>query len=134
MDLARGNVANPTISPDGSLVAYIRVDGQGANAKSKFVVQKLGGGSPIQEILASGDNINLSWTPDGHALSYLHTIGSARHLYMQPLSGGAPVQLTHFETEPSLITDYAWSRNSKKIAITRGRYNSTDVVIFSGFR
>ena len=134
VDLARGNVGNPTISPDGSLVAYIRVDGQGANAKSKFVVQKLEGGAPIQEIPASGDNVNLNWTPDGHALTYLHTVGSARHLHMQPLSGGPPVQLTHFETEPSLITNYVWSRDGKKIAISRARYNDTDVVIFSGFR
>jgi Tol biopolymer transport system component len=134
VDLARGNVSNPAISPDGSLVAYIRVDGQGANAKSMFVVQKLEGGAPIQEIPAPGDNGNLDWTPDGHALTYLHTVGSARHLYMQPLSGGSPIQLTHFDTEPSLITSYARSRVGKKFALTRARYNDTDVVIFSGFR
>ena len=28
----------------------------------------------------------------------------------------------------------AWSRDWKKIAITRARYNDTDVVMFSGFR
>jgi serine/threonine protein kinase/Tol biopolymer transport system component len=134
VDLARGNVSIPAISPDGSLVAYLRIDGQGATAKSVFVVQKLEGGAPIQEIPASGDNANLRWTPDGHAITYLHTVGSGRHLYMQPLSGGAPVELTHFDAEPSLITNYAWSRDGKKIAITRGRYNDTDVVMFSGFR
>jgi eukaryotic-like serine/threonine-protein kinase len=134
VDLARGNVFNPAISPDGTLVAYVRIDGQGASAKVKFVVQKLEGGAPIQEIPASGDNANLGWTPDGHALTYLHTAGSARHLYMQPLSGGPPVQLSHFDTEPSLITNYAWSRDGKKFALTRGRYNATDVVMFSGFR
>jgi len=133
-DLARGNVSIPSVSPDGTLVAYMRVDGQGANAKAKFVVQKLEGGASLQEIPASGDIGNLNWTPDGHALTYLHTVGSARHLYMQPLSGGPPVQLTHFDTEPSLITNYAWSRDGKKFALTRGRYNDTDVVMFSGFR
>ena len=134
VDLARGNVFEPAISPDGTLVAYMRIDGQGANAKRKFVVQKLEGGAPIQEIPASGDNATLKWTPDGHALTYLHTVGSARHLYMQPLSGGPPVQLTHFDTEPSLIANYAWSRDGKKFAVTRARYNDTDVVMFSGFR
>jgi hypothetical protein len=53
---------------------------------------------------------------------------------MQPLSGGAPVQLTHFDSEPALIRAYAWSRDGKKFAITRARYNDTDVVMFSGFR
>ena len=28
---------------------------------------------------------------------------------------------------------YAWSRDGKKFAITRARYNSSDVVLFTGF-
>ena len=134
VELASGNVGPPSISPDGSSVAFFRIDGQGASAKSKFIVQKLEGGVPVQEIEASGDNGNLGWTPDGRALTYLHTVGSARHLYMQPLTGLPPIQLTHFDTEPSAIVSYAWSRDGKKIAITRGRYNNADVVMFSGFR
>ena len=103
VDLAHGNVSPPAISPDSASVAYVRVDGQGANAKAKFIVQKLEGGTPLQEIDAPGDIGVLQWTPDGRALTYLHTVGSARHLYMQPLSGGPPIQLTHFDTEPSSI-------------------------------
>jgi len=133
-EMAHGNLGQLAISLDGALVAYVRIDGQGAGAKSKFIVQKLEGSPPLQEIEAPGDNGNLAWTPDGRALTYLHTVGSARHLYMQPLTGGAPIQLTHFDTEPSLIAAYAWSRDGKKFAITRGRYNDTDVVMFSGFR
>ena len=88
----------------------------------------------MQELESPGDTFNLGWTPDGHALTYAHTVGSARHLYMQPLTGGPPVQLTHFNTEPSSIVAYAWSRDGKKIAITRARYADTDAVMFSGFR
>jgi hypothetical protein len=43
------------------------------------------------------------------------------------------VQLTHFEEEPSSVVAYAWSHDGKKIAMTRARFNDTDVVIFSGF-
>jgi len=53
---------------------------------------------------------------------------------MQPLAGGTLVQLTHFDSEPALISAYAWSRDGKKFAVTRARYNDTDVVMFSGFR
>ena len=56
------------------------------------------------------------------------------NLYMQPLSGGEPVQLTHFDSEPAVVSAYAWSRDGKKFAITRARYADTDVVMFSGFR
>ena len=33
-----------------------------------------------------------------------------------------------------IIVAYAWSHDGKKIAITRARFNDTDVVMFSGFR
>jgi Tol biopolymer transport system component len=76
----------------------------------------------------------LGWTPDGHALTFVHnTTGSTQNVYMLPLAGGDPVQLTHFNSEP-LVPAYAWSRDGKKFAITRARYNDTDVVLFSGFR
>ena len=134
LELAHGNVDSPSISPDGSLVAYLRTEGQGAVTKSKFIVQKLEGGAPEREIESSGGTLALGWTPDGRALAYTHTVGSAHHLYMQPLTGGPPVQLTHFDAEPSFVRSYAWSRDGKKIAITRGRYADMDVVLFTGFR
>lgn len=59
---------------------------------------------------------------------------SQSDVYMQPLAGGPPVQLTHFDAEPAYVAAYAWSRHGKKFAITRARYNDTDVVMFSGFR
>ncbi|HZP61871.1 MAG TPA: protein kinase [Terriglobales bacterium] len=134
-ELDRGNVSMTTaVSPDGASVVYVKTEGQGANAKSKFVVRKLEDGAKLQEIDATSDIGNLDWTPNGHAITYLHTVGSTRNLYMQPLSGGPPVQLTHFDTEPSQIVAYAWSRDGKKVAITRARYNDSDVVLFSGFR
>jgi Tol biopolymer transport system component len=92
LDLAPKSDAGPTVSPDGALVAYCRTDGQGASAKSKFVVQRLEGGAPVQEIDApSTYNRNrLGWTPDGHALTYINnTTGNTMNVYMQPLAGGA---------------------------------------------
>jgi Tol biopolymer transport system component len=77
----------------------------------------------------------LEWTPDGHALTFVHnTTGSTQNVYLLPLAGGAPVQLTHFDSEPAVVAAYAWSRDGKKFAVTRARYNDTDVVMFSGFR
>jgi serine/threonine protein kinase/WD40 repeat protein len=137
VELAYGSVSGAKISPDGTLLAYGRTDGQGASAKSKFVIQKLEGGAPVQEIELPSTYTwdQLGWTPDEHALAYVHnTTGNTMNLYMQPLAGGAPVQLTHFDSEPALVSSYAWSPDGKKLAITRARYNADDVVMFSGFR
>ena len=137
VELAKGQVREAAVSPDGQMVAYVRIDGQGASAKSKFVVQKLEGGPSVQEIEVPSAYARqyLGWTPDGRALTFVHnTTGNTQNVYMQPLAGGAPVQLTHFDSEPSALVTYAWSRDGKKFAVTRARYNDTDVVMFSGFR
>jgi len=135
VEVVRGNVNLPVVSPDGTLLAYGRTDGQGANLKSKIVMQKLEGGATVNEIEARVNYFALKWTADGHALTYVrNTTGNTQNVYMQPLSGGAPIQLTHFDSEPAVVSDYAWSRDGKKFAVTRARYNDTDVVIFTGFK
>jgi serine/threonine protein kinase/Tol biopolymer transport system component len=134
-ELAHGNVTPPSVSPDGNLVMYLRTDGQGADAKSKFIVQKIDGGAPVYEIDAPSISYNYGWTPDGRGITYAtNTTGNSTNIYMQPLTGGPPVQLTHFDSEPAVVQAYAFSQDGKKLAITRSRYADTDVVMFSGFR
>ncbi len=137
VELAQGNVQSPAASPDGEFVAYTRIDGQGANAKPKFIVQKLEGGPAVYEggVMPGFSSPVVGWTPDGHALVYMiNTSGTLQNLYMQPLPSGPLVQLTHFDSEPGRVLTFAWSQDGKKFAVTRARYNDTDVVMFSGFR
>ncbi|MGH9497701.1 MAG: hypothetical protein ACRD3L_01015 [Terriglobales bacterium] len=53
---------------------------------------------------------------------------------MQPLTAVGELQLPHFDSEPGVILAYAWSRDGKKFAVLRARYNDADVVLFRGFR
>ena len=50
IELARGDVLNPTVSPDGKLVVYMKGDGHGSSKKRKWVVQKLEGGTPCTRV------------------------------------------------------------------------------------
>ena len=107
----------------------------GASTKSKVVVQRLEDGALVKEIVLPEDFRRLGWTHDGRGLTYVHnTTGRTQNVYMQSLAGGAPVQLTHFDSEPAVVAAYAWSPDGKKFAITRARYNDTDVVMFSDFK
>ncbi|HEX6905511.1 MAG TPA: protein kinase [Terriglobales bacterium] len=136
-ELTRGTSFSPRVSPDGKLIAYGKTEGQGASTKSKIVVQRLEDGAiekQIEMIALFDDWHALGWTPDGKALSFVHnTTGNKQNVYMVSLSGGAPVPLTH-SSEPVFVPAYAWSKDGKKFALTRARYNDTDVVLFSGFR
>ena len=138
VELATGSVTAPTVSPDGKLIVYAKTEGQGVSAKSKMILQRLEDGGIAQEIpIPAGyeDWHKLGWALDGKALTFIkNTTGTNQNLYMLPLAGGPPVQLTHFEGEPAVVLAYAWSPDGKKFAVTRARYNDTDVVMFSGFR
>jgi Tol biopolymer transport system component len=131
VELAHGSLTYPVVSPDGRFFAYTRKQGQGKSATQEFVVQKMEGGDPIKTLAAPAGAHHLQWAPDGKGL----TFGSGSwNLYLQPLSGGTPVELLHFDSEPSAIYAYAWSQDGKRIAISRTLVNDTDVVMLSNLR
>jgi serine/threonine protein kinase/Tol biopolymer transport system component len=136
VELASGTQFSPLVSPDGTLIVYGKTEGQGAAARLRVIVQRLDDQQVLKEVaMPKNEWHQLGWTPNGRALAYVrNTTGSVQNLYMQPLDGGAPVQLTHFDSEPAVVAAYAWSRDGKKFAITRARYNDTDAVMFSGFK
>jgi eukaryotic-like serine/threonine-protein kinase len=137
IELAHGTEFDPVVSPNGQLIAYAKTVGQGTGMQSKILLQKLEDATITKEIELPPTYSwqKLGWSPDGNALTFVHsTTGNVQNVYMLPLAGGPPVQLTHFDSEPGMVSAYAWSRDGKKFAVTRARYNDTDVVMFSGFR
>ena len=136
VEMASGKVSNPFISPDGKLVAYNQIEGEGAKQKRQFVIQSIDGGPPVRTIAPPNPNSFLAgWTPDNQSLLLLaQTTGLVLNVFRLPLAGGEPVQLTHFDSEPLIVAAVAWSRDGKKVAISRQRFNTTDAVMFSNFR
>lgn len=131
--LAQGIVWSPRVSRDRKAVAYLALNGEGSKATSNFVVRSLADNS-VREIPAPEGSSQVDWTPDGRSLSYLLLESNSVNLRVQPLDGRKSIQIMHFDDEPAEIAAYAWSRDGKKIAVTRKRFNDADVVLFTGLR
>ena len=59
----------------------------------------------------------------------MHFDETLANVWSQPLDGGKPTQLTNFEGDP--IFNFAWSHDSKWLALARGRVTDDVVLIRS---
>jgi Tol biopolymer transport system component len=119
---------HPAISPDGKLIACLYKNDP-PDSPTTIAVVPFEGGEPIKyfdHILSPAH-----WTTYGHALTYIDTREGVSNLWNQLLAGGPPKQLTNFQSET--IYSFAWSRDGKRLALTRGVINN-DVVLISNFR
>ena len=113
-----------TISPDGRLLAYPYQ--QYSPPFVALAVIPANGGDPVKTFKVPGAVGRLRWSPDGNTLQYLLTLGGATNLWEQPLNGGKAQQLTSFKT--GQIFDFSWSRDRKRLLLTRGQ-TTRDVVL-----
>ena len=113
-----------TISPDGKLLAYPYQ--QYSPPFVALAVIPADGGDPIKTFKVPGALGRLRWSPDGNTLQYLLALGGATNLWEQPLNGGSAQQLTSFKT--GQIFDFSWSRDRKRLLLTRGQ-TTRDVVL-----
>jgi Tol biopolymer transport system component len=111
----------PVFSPDGGRVAgFYR-----ASTTSPFE-----GGEPERtfELPPRLSDVVLRWTPDGRALTYAVGPSRNQNVWIQPLSGGAPRQLTDFKDEGT-ISSFDWAADGR-LAVARGP-NITHVVLIT---
>lgn len=113
------------LSPDGKMIAAAYYDPD--KHLNRIAVLPVEGGSPqfFDGIVGS-----LRWAADSQALSYVETRGGVSNLWMRPLKGGPPSQITHFTQDR--IFSFAWSRDGKKLAYTQGQPTYDLVLISNG--
>jgi eukaryotic-like serine/threonine-protein kinase len=122
----------PIISPDGKTITipyYDKASGQG-----KIALIPIEGGPPTKVFdvdLRADSRSTIRWTPGAQSIAFVRTTNGVSNIWAQPLDGGAQKQLTDFKDQR--IFNFAWSRDGKQLAISRGVSN-TDVVLITGFR
>lgn len=122
----------PAVSPDGKLIACYLRDEQ--TRATKLALLPFEGGDPVKLFdlpQTAGLEHPVRWTPDGRALAYINTRGIVSNLWLQPIDGSPPRQLTDFKTDR--IFSFDISRDGKQLALSRGIIDS-DVVLIKDFR
>ena len=120
--------AMPAVSPDGNLLAFIRRPVP--NEPTKWMVMPIAGGEPRVVSDLPEINVRFVWTSDGNGLTYSPLQDPASNIWVQPLDGGAPKQLTFWK--PERIFSFGWSKDGKKLAFGSGTQTS-DVVSIGDF-
>ena len=118
------------ISPNGEQIAFVFQEGSPILTTKVAAVSATGGPLQFTSALPFGF-AGLRWAPSGKALNYLLTRNGSTNIWEQPLTGEAPRQITSFTS--GRIFDFAWSRDGKRLLLTKGS-QSSDVILISSFR
>jgi len=125
--------STPSISPDGKLIACYYVSD--TTRATKLGIFSVEGGEPISQFdlltNAGSGSPSVRWMPDGRAVVYIATQAGVSNLWLQPIDGGPPKQMTDFTSGRIFWFDI--SRDGKSLAMSRGTVTS-DVVLMKDFR
>lgn len=126
-----GYATAPAVSPDAKFIAF-HWGKSDPKQPSEIAIIPFDGGKivktfklPVQHWQGARKNA-LQWTPDGQAVNYSVLGDSVGNIWRQPLDGGAPVQVTNFES--GQIFNFSYSPDGKQLALSRGTF-SRDVIL-----
>jgi Tol biopolymer transport system component len=113
------------VSPDGRLVTFEATSERG----TPLVIMPVDGGGPVRQLgIPQGFSaVARHWTPDSKSLAYVDASG--RNVFVLPLDGGPPRQLTDFADRQ--ILDFQWSPDGKQLGVTR-TIATSDIVLLKG--
>jgi Tol biopolymer transport system component len=122
------NIVARGFSPDGKRIAYIPAD---IPAPSKrLAIASSTGKEPIKIIDLPPTALprKMQWTPDGQGITYIDTRRGVSNIWVQPLDGSPPKQLTNFKEYS--IGCFAWSPDGKYLVYNRG-FGTSDIVLIN---
>jgi Tol biopolymer transport system component len=106
----------PAVSPDGKSIAYTYLD-PNATPQQRLAIIGFDGGPAARVFGITADTLPrvLRWMPDGQSILYIR--GWVSNIWNQPIAGGEPKQITHFDQE--LPLDFSVSSDGKHLVMDR---------------
>jgi glucose/arabinose dehydrogenase len=103
MTVLRENAECPSVSPDGTKVAYKKASGPAAARRWRFTVLDLATGveTPLPETRSIDDQ--LAWQDGDHVLYGVPRPGGRSDVWVSPLSGGTPSLLVPDADSPAIV-------------------------------
>jgi Tol biopolymer transport system component len=120
---------DPAISPDGKMIAYSYEDAA-ASPPHGVAIMAFEGGPPMKRF-DTPQSASFRWAADGRSLLYTKNEGGVDNIWSQPIAGGTPKQITHFNSER--IGGFDLSRDGKRIVMNRGTVKQ-DVLLIRDLR
>jgi serine/threonine protein kinase/Tol biopolymer transport system component len=122
---------SPAISPDGRFIAFdYGPTKEDSNIRVAIITADGGRRIRMLDSVPLVRSRNIRWTADGRGLYYINTESGVGNIWMQPIDGSPPRQITNFSSDRIFRFDY--SPSAGKMAFTRG-IESSDVVLISDF-
>ena len=118
----------PAVSPDGTQIACYFWD-ETPESQLEIAIVPFEGGAPTRRFNLPASMVR--WSADGRGLMYIDNRAGVSNIWLQPVDGGKPVQLTDFKND--LIFAFEWSPDGKHLALARG-INTGDVILFSDLK
>ena len=120
---------NPEISPDGTLL-LCRL--QVAETSKVTLLGAAGDVAPRYFDFHHYSGAGTRWMPDQTAYLTVDTRDGVQNIFIQPVGGGEPHQITHFQSRGTIF-DFDISRDGKRIVLSRDE-PSDDMVLIRDFR
>lgn len=114
----------PAISPDGKNIAFYFMDKARANSPWCVGIVSTNGGEMTAkfDLPATAISRFVNWTADSKNLAYINDIGGVSNIWLQPIAGEPPSQITNFQSGRILAFD--WWRDGKQFVFSQATESS----------
>jgi len=120
----------PAISPDGSMVAFYYLDSELDRSRWSIGIVPAASGVRVKrfDFPPTVAQRFVRWTLDGRSIAFVNTLDGGSDIWLQPLDGSRPRQLTDFKA--SNIQAFDWSPGGRFLAVIRS-VETSDVVLMN---